>query len=279
MHQLYDPHGIYIDNDQTIFIADFRNNRIVTWKKNASNGEIVAGGKGQGNENDRLHNPRNVLIDHRNNFLIISDQKNQRVVRWPRIDGINGTPIISNIDCHGLAMDFYGYLYVADVGKSEVRRWIPNKKDGTLVAGGNGIGNGLNQFNNPRYIFVDEEQSVYVSDNHNHRIMKWVKGAYQGVIVAGGNGQGSRQTQLHYPEGLIVDQSGTIYIVDSWNDRVVRWMKGASHGEIIIGANGRGESADRLNSPRDIFFDYEGNLYVVDHNNHRIQKFLINQLI
>jgi hypothetical protein len=53
------------------------------------------------------------------------------------------------------------------------------------VAGGNGEGNNLNQFNHPSYIFVDEDHSVYVSDLMNHRVMKWMEGAEEGIVVAG----------------------------------------------------------------------------------------------
>ncbi|CAF4729671.1 unnamed protein product, partial [Rotaria socialis] len=81
------------------------------------------------------------------------------------------------------------YLYVSDVGKHEVRRYQLGEKNGTLVAGGNGEGNGLNQLNYPTYIFVDRDHSVYVSDNNNHRVMKWVEGAKEGIVLAGGQGK------------------------------------------------------------------------------------------
>ncbi|CAF5058556.1 unnamed protein product, partial [Rotaria socialis] len=96
----------------------------------------------------------------------------------------------------GLAMDDQRYLYVTDWIKNEVRRYQLGEKDGTLVAGGNGQGDGLNQLNYPRYLFVDRDHSVYVSDNENHRVMKWVEGAKEGIVVAGGQGQGNALTQL-----------------------------------------------------------------------------------
>ncbi|CAF4629820.1 unnamed protein product, partial [Rotaria socialis] len=73
---------------------------------------------------------------------------------------------------------------------------------GTVVAGGNGQGAGLNQLSHPTYIFVGRQQTVYVSDTNNHRVMKWNKGATEGVVVAGGQGQGNALTQLSSPHGL-----------------------------------------------------------------------------
>ncbi|CAF2061440.1 unnamed protein product, partial [Rotaria magnacalcarata] len=74
-------------------------------------------------------------------------------------------------------MDEQRYLYVSDWKKHEVRRYQLGEKNGTLVAGGNGEGDGLNQLNLPAFLFVDRQQNVYVSDNKNHRVMKWKKGA------------------------------------------------------------------------------------------------------
>ena len=87
--------------------------------------------------------------------------------------------------CEGLAIDHQRYLYVSDIGKHEVRRCTIGNKNGTVVAGGNGKGNQLNQLNCPTYLFIDEEQAVYVSDSNNHRVMKWNKGSNQGIVVAG----------------------------------------------------------------------------------------------
>ena len=118
------------------------------------------------------------------------------MVRWPRRNGTNGETIISNIDCVGLTMDENGSLYVTDDGKHEVRRYRRGESQGTVVAGGNGNGNRLDQLSSPQYVFVDRDHSVYVSDWGNHRVMKWVEGAKQGIVVAGGQGEGNGLTQL-----------------------------------------------------------------------------------
>ncbi|CAF4427627.1 unnamed protein product, partial [Rotaria magnacalcarata] len=59
-------------------------------------------------------------------------------------------------------MDEERNLYVSDGGKHEVRRYKFGEKNGTLVAGGNGKGAGLNQLNYPTFLFVDGHQNVYV---------------------------------------------------------------------------------------------------------------------
>ncbi|CAF4995309.1 unnamed protein product [Rotaria sp. Silwood1] len=271
-NQLYWPHGLFVDDDQTMIIADWRNERIVQWKMGDTNGRVVAGGNGKGNRLDQLNWPTDVLIDKETDSLIICDRGNSRLVRWSRRSGTTqGEILIDNIDCRGSFMDDQRYLYVSDWKKDEVRRYQLGDKDGIIVAGGNGKGAGLNQLNWPTYIFVDQQQTVYVSDNNNHRVMKWNKGTKEGIVVAGGQGEGKALAQLYHPEGLFVDTLGTIYVADSWNDRVLRWPKGAQQGTVIVGGNGRGAGANQFNGFRGLSFDRQGNLYVVDLLNHRVQ--------
>ncbi|CAF4826765.1 unnamed protein product, partial [Rotaria sp. Silwood2] len=192
-----------------------------------TNGKVVAGDNGAGRRLDQLNGPTDVLIDKETNSLIICDRDNRRVVRWSRRSGTTqGEILIDNVDPFGLAMDDQRYLYISDTEKHEVRRYKIGDKNGTIVAGGNGKGNGLNQLNWPKYLFVDQQQTVYVSDSNNDRVMKWNKGAKEGIVVAGGQGEGNALTQLSHPGGLFVDTLGTIYVADSGNDRVMRWPKG-----------------------------------------------------
>ncbi|CAF2137147.1 unnamed protein product, partial [Rotaria magnacalcarata] len=142
------------------------------WKNgDTANGQVVAGGNGRGNGLNQLDHPRDVLIDKETNSLIICDFHNNRVVRWSRRSGTTqGEILIDNIDCWGLTMDDQRNLYVSDYEKHEVRRYQLGEKNGTLIAGGNGKGNGLNQLNVPTYLFVDGQQNVYVSDWNNNRV-------------------------------------------------------------------------------------------------------------
>ncbi|CAF4569712.1 unnamed protein product, partial [Rotaria socialis] len=225
----------------------------------------------------QLQYPTDVLIDKETDSLIIGDQNNRRVVQWSRRSGTTkGEILIDNIACNGLAMGEQRYLYISDTEKHEVRRYQLGDKNGTLVAGGNGQGDGLNQLNEPGYLFVDEQQNVFVSDNFNHRVMKWTKSAKEGIVVAGGQGQGSALTQLSSPNGIFVDTLGTLYVADSWNHRVMRWTQGdKKQGTIIAGGNGQGAGPNQFHYPVGLTFDRHGNLYVVDWKNHRVQRFSI----
>jgi sugar lactone lactonase YvrE len=269
--QLCSPLGIFIDDHQNMFVAYDLNNRIVEWNLNSINAQIVAGG----NEN-QLKYPTDVIIDKEDHSLIIADWGNRRVIRWSRQNNTNEQILISNIDCFGLTMDKNGSLYVSDYKKNEVRRWRRGDEEGTIVAGGNGEGDGLNQLNGPTLIFVDEDYSLFLSDSDNHRVMKWIKDAKEGIVVAGGNGQGNRLRQLSSPRGVIVDRLGQIYVADCENHRVMRWCEGCKEGTIVVGGNGDGRESNQLNYPVGLSFDKQGNLYVTDNGNNRIQKFEVS---
>ncbi|CAF1219948.1 unnamed protein product [Rotaria sp. Silwood1] len=142
-NQLSWPWSLYVDDDQTIYVADYYNHRIVEWKSGATNGTVVAGGNGYGNGAHQLNRPVDVIIDKDSDSLIVSDYGNDRVVRWSRRNGTCGDTIISNIACWGLTMDENGSLYVNDDEKHEVRRYKIGDTQGTVVAGGNGKGNRL----------------------------------------------------------------------------------------------------------------------------------------
>ncbi|CAF0763011.1 unnamed protein product [Rotaria sp. Silwood1] len=275
-NQLNYPWGLFIDDDQTVVIADWGNHRIIQWKIGDKNGQILAGGHGRGKQLDQLDGPSDVLIDKETNSLIICDRGNRRVLLWSRRSGTTqGKILLDNIHCRGLAMDDQRYLYISDEEKNEVRRYKIEDKNGTIVAGGNGQGDGLNQLSSPTYLFVDRQRAVYVSDYRNHRVMKWNNGATEGIVVAGGQGSGKTLTQLCCPGGIFIDTLGTMYIADSGNYRVMRWPNGAKQGTVIAGENGDGEGANQLSRPDGLSFDQYGHFYVVDYWNDRVQRFSI----
>ncbi|CAF4033705.1 unnamed protein product, partial [Rotaria sp. Silwood1] len=60
INELSNPYGLYVDEDQTIYVADQSNHRIVEWKWGATSGQMVAGGNGQGSGAHQLNEPQDV---------------------------------------------------------------------------------------------------------------------------------------------------------------------------------------------------------------------------
>ena len=243
----------------------------MAWRAVATTGEIVAGGNGQGNGLNQLNGPTDVIVDGQTDTLLVCDYGNRRVMRWPRRSTPLRQPeiVIDSIGCCRLALDDQGSLYVSDEEKHEVRRF-DNGSDqvGTVVAGGHGEGNALNQLNWPTYLFVDAQFTLYVTDYNNHRVMKWMRGAHEGIIAVGGD-----DMQLSHPGGIWVDGRGRIFVIDGTNNRVLWQEKGGTQRAVVVRGHRRGARATELSGPADLFFDRYANLYVSDCRNHRVQRF------
>ena len=278
MHQLCGPRGLSVDEDQTVYVADSLNHRIVAWKLGAITGEVVAGGNGEGNRLDQLNRPSDVIVDRRTDTLLICDAGNRRVMRWPRGSPSRHQPeiVIDGRACRALTIDDQGALYVSDNEKHEVRRYDQGgATKGTVVAGGRGEGGDFNQLSFPNHLFVDTQGNLYVSDMNNHRVMKWMKGAGGGLVVAGTYGWTEGATDLMLTTGVWVDGHEHVYVLDQGNHRVIRWEKGTVHGTVVAGGNGEGGEANQLFFPEGLSFDRHGHLYVTDQGNNRVQRFAL----
>ncbi|CAF1192901.1 unnamed protein product [Adineta ricciae] len=214
-YRVYHPHGLFIDDNQNILIADHRNHRIDEWKQGDKEVVVLFGGR-KGTKLGQLHHPVDVLIDRASNTLIICDQSNRRILRLFR-HNLNKTAeiLIKNIRCAGLAIDHQRYLYISDNEHHQVKRYDIDGRNQTVAAGTGRQGNASDELNRPTYIFMDRQQNVFVSDTDNHRVMQWNKG---------NNGQGSGSNQLDCPEYLVFDRTGNLYVADSYNNRIQKYL-------------------------------------------------------
>jgi len=131
-NQLHRPFGLAVDQGGgAFFVADSANHRIVRWERGATQGVVVAGGKGAGNRLDQLHCPRGVLVDT-TGAILVADTFNHRVMRWPRgakrgelvAGGCGQGHRVNQLNQpNGLAIDPEGSLYIADTGNHRVVRW------------------------------------------------------------------------------------------------------------------------------------------------------------
>ncbi|CAF4623915.1 unnamed protein product, partial [Rotaria sp. Silwood2] len=151
INQLSKPLGLYVDNDQTVYVADQWNHRIVEWKWDATSGQVVAGGNGQGS----------------------GAHQNHEVRRYRR--GESQGTVVGGGNGSGNRLDQLSYpryvfvdrdhsVYVSDEGNHRVMKLVKGAKQGIVVAGGEGEGNGLTQLSYPYGVVVDQLGTVYVAD-------------------------------------------------------------------------------------------------------------------
>ncbi|CAF3826484.1 unnamed protein product [Rotaria sp. Silwood1] len=156
-NQLNRPWGLFVDDDGTMFITDWYNERIIQWKVGDKNGQVVAGGHSQ-------------------------DNWNHRVMKWTKgaKEGIvvaggqgEGNALTQLSYPKGLFVDTLGTIYVVDAGNDRVMRWPKGAKEGTVLVGGNGKGQEANQLSAPMGLSLDRHGNLYVVDQQNHRVQQF----------------------------------------------------------------------------------------------------------
>lgn len=240
--------------------------------------------------------------------LYVADTQNHRVrlVDGGLIDTVAGTgtagvagdgevPTAAQLnDPHGLAVDVFGTVYVADRGNHAVRAFtLGGTLDtiagtlGTAGTGGDGGPATAATLNGPTDVAVDLDGYVYVADRDNHRIRRIEPGAgglietVVGTGTAGFSGDGGpgAAAQLSLPTSVEVGADGRIYIADEGNHRVRVWDVATDTISTFVGTGTPGFSGDggpataaQIQAPAGLGADEAGNLYVADRGNQRVRR-------
>jgi len=80
-NQLNTPAKIAIDLSDSLYIADFNNQRVQKYLLNATTGTTVAGNETAGNTSTQLNYPTDVAVDSNYN-IYVADTNNQRIQLW-----------------------------------------------------------------------------------------------------------------------------------------------------------------------------------------------------
>ncbi|CAF0844815.1 unnamed protein product [Adineta steineri] len=131
LSQLHNPTFIFVDEDQSVYVLDQNNHRVMKWRKDAKEGTVVAGGNGQGAHLNQLTEPEGVFVDDLGQ-IYVADFGNHRVMRWCEgkeegeiVVGGNGEGNQSNQlnNPGGLSFDDEGNLYVDDHKNHRIQRF------------------------------------------------------------------------------------------------------------------------------------------------------------
>lgn len=125
--QLYEPIGIFVDKNFTLYVADSRNNRIQRFQSEERNGTTVA--SNETGVEYMLNYPTGIALDADQNMFIL-DEGNHRIFRW----GPNGTRCLlgcsseqyssTNPIMHpqSLGFDSYGNIFVANASNGRIMK-------------------------------------------------------------------------------------------------------------------------------------------------------------
>ena len=71
MNQLNCPTYLFVDEEQAVYVSDWNNHRVVKWNKDAKEGIVVAGGRGEGNALTQLSYPQGLLVDTSGTIYVV----------------------------------------------------------------------------------------------------------------------------------------------------------------------------------------------------------------
>lgn len=178
----YDCHDFYVDDEANIYLSDTDRHRILLFRSNSSNSNVVAGTGKPGSGKKHLNHPLGIFVD-RNDTIYIADYKNHRVMKWFRgtSEGIpvakgkitgSGTKNLNHPTY--VIVDTNKYLYISEYGNDRITRWTPDSMSGACIAAcTETAGTASHQLKEPRSLLFDSYGSLYVADRENHRVQKF----------------------------------------------------------------------------------------------------------
>jgi gliding motility-associated-like protein len=195
--------------------------------------------------------------------------------------------IASFNNCHGIALDKNGNLYIADRFNHLIRKIDVNGIVSTVagVAGLSGNRNGpANQatFNEPWGIYACDNGILFVADTRNNRIRKIMPNGtvstYAGTGSFGGTNGNRLTSSFGNPVSIDFDSKGQMFVSDHLTHVIRKIDTTTNLVSTIAGAvlqngfvSGAGAGA-RFNRPYGIKIDKNDNIIVADEWNHAIRK-------
>lgn len=74
---------------------------------------------------------------------------------------------------HGLFLDAFGTLHVADSENDRIMRWSQRVRQDTVIIGGTNRGSETNELNHPFGLTADYDGNIYVVDHWNNRVQRF----------------------------------------------------------------------------------------------------------
>lgn len=242
------PHGVAVDANLNIYIADVGNNRVL--KETPSSGgyqETVVASTG-------LHSPSGIAVDAGGN-IYIADFGDSRILKETFSNGTYSESVVPTVGLSsplGIAVDGSGNLYITDSGNARVIKetWNGSTYTQSFVFGGPFWPDG---------IAVDASGNIYVCAPYDGYVIK---------IAPQGNGYSPAYTfnGMSQAHGVAVDASGNVFIAESGTGRILReTANGGSYTQSI--------QLSGLTLPQAIALDSTGTLYFNNPQDGQIFKF------
>ncbi|CAF0993172.1 unnamed protein product [Adineta steineri] len=279
-NQLAGPHGIFVDVNFDLYVADCNNHRVQLFQTGESNGIIVAG-ETSPYPTITLWFPNGIILDAEKYLFVVDGRNiNGRIVG----SGLNGFRCL--VGCYGwgsqsnqlydpltLSFDHSGNMFVTDQNNHRIQKFLLMKDSFALsfnrpkfcsnsswYANGTTTANQLIVGSQPRAIFVTTNNTIYVANQENNAILMWDEESVNPIKIISGN--------FTEPLSLFVTLSDDIYIDDgATNGRVLKWNAETNTYVAVMNVN---------SSCYGLFVDINDTLYCSMSTHHQVVKRSLN---
>ncbi|CAF0810347.1 unnamed protein product [Adineta steineri] len=186
--------------------------------------------------------------------------------------GINGSTLSLLYGPIGMYYDdTNNMLIVADTGNQRILQFSLNNplSVATVIAGSNGYGCSMNQFEAPDGIGVDSSGQLYVTDYFCGQVVRFPSNSNSTT-------SGTLLGSVALPTLVSVNRlTNDTYVVSNNDSAVYKFVGGNGPAVVAAGGNGNGNALNQLSGAVGVYYDYlyTNSLYVADSGNNRIMKY------
>ncbi len=263
--QLASPHGLAVDGEGNVWVADTENNRIEEFN---SEGEYISQFGSYGSGNGQFSSPHGLAVDGEGNVWV-ADTENNRIEEFNSEGkylfqfGSYGTEVGKMNKPTGVAVDAGGVVWVADTANNRVERFSASGK----------YESDYTSLKEPTGIVTHGPSVIMVADTGNNRIVELadyfeLPPTFIGKFGSAGSGDG----QLSKPEGIAVDAAGNRWVADTGNDRLEEFKPGIYKPEYASQIGSKGSGEEEFEAPAGLANDSNGSIWIADTGNARVQE-------
>jgi streptogramin lyase len=221
----YEPWGIAIGPDGSVFVADTWNHRI---QKFTADGQfsMMWGYFGQADTPFAIWGPRDIAVDAKGQ-VFITDTGNKRIVVYDASGdyitqfGTVGLGLGQFDEPVGVAVDKDGVVYVTDTWNQRIQAFASDSSGNYIATNSWEVVAWYGQsLDNKPYIAVDEQGNLYTTDPEGYRVLHFTT---SGTFVNYFGDYGVGTDQFNLPTGIVTDGKGGVWIADAGNNRIMHF--------------------------------------------------------